>query len=501
MVGATRVPDRQPRAVRCVVLATVIAAAASSRPAPTYPSAMRHSADGWWIEEAGSSPPGLPLDEELDADLVVVGAGYTGLWAAWRALELDPACRIVVLDHDRAGHGPSGRNGGFCKGLWLNLPVLVAHYGDDGALAVGHAAEQAVASIGAWCRDEGVDVWFREGGYLSVSTAATQDDVHLGAVAEARRLGVPDAVRALDAEAARSRFGAPAVRGGVLAPGATIQPARLARGLRDRIVARGSRLYEHTPAQAVEERPDGVTVRTPRGIVRADRAILAAGPALAGIRPLRNRLTVGSSHAIVTEPVPDILEEYGWTGGEAVIDRRTLLHYLRTTPDGRVVFGWGGGRPAAGARLHGPVLHDPAALDRAARHLVELLPALRGRTIEAGWGGPIDIAPTTLPAVVPLGPRVDAAYGYTGRGVGPARLLGDVLAARALGHDDERARLPIVGPARGAVPPEPIRWIGATTVRGALIRCDEAEAHGRRAHPAFRFVADLPRRLGITVGR
>jgi glycine/D-amino acid oxidase-like deaminating enzyme len=406
-----------------------------------------------------------------------------------------------VLERARAGHGPSGRNGGFCKGLWLNLPALVAAYGDDGALAVAHAAEAGVEAIGAWCRSQGVDAWFRPGGYLSVSTNPLQDDVHAGAVAHARRLGVPEAVRRLDHEETRSRFGPPGVRGGILAPGATVQPARLVRGLRDAVLARGALLFEHTAAHAVEEHPDRVEVRTARGAVRAQRAVLAAGPALAALDPLRKRLTVGSSHALVTEPVPDVLAAYRWTGGEAVIDRRTLLHYLRTTPDGRIVFGWGGGRAAAGARLHGPVMHDAAALDRAATHLVELLPALRGRTIEAGWGGPIDIAPTTLPAVVPLGSRVDAAYGYTGRGVGPARLLGDILAARALGHDDDRTRLPIVGPPRGTVPPEPIRWLGATTVRGALIRCDEAEAHGRRAHPVSRFVADLPRRLGITIGR
>lgn len=462
---------------------------------------MRHSADGWWIEEAGSSSVDPPLDNAVAADLAIVGGGYTGLWTAWRALEIDPGCRVVILERDRAGHGPSGRNGGFCKGLWLNLPALVAAFGDDGALAVARAAEAGVEMIGAWCRSEGVDAWFRSGGYLSVSTNPLQDGVHADAVAQARRLGVPDAVRALGEDETRARFGAPGVRGGVLAPGATIQPARLARGLRDAVVARGARLFEHTAAHAVDERPGRVEIRTARGLVRAERAVLAAGPALAGVSALRNRMTVGSSHAIVTEPVPEVLDAYGWTGGEGVIDRRTLLHYLRTTPDGRIVFGWGGGRPAAGARLRGPVMHDGAALDRAARHLVELLPALRGRTIEAGWGGPIDIAPTTLPAVVPLGPRVDAAFGYTGRGVGPARLVGDILAARALGRDDDRTRLPIVGAPRGTVPPEPIRWLGATTVRDALIRCDEAEAHGRRAHPVFRFVADLPRRLGITVGR
>lgn len=462
---------------------------------------MRHLADGWWVEEAGSSAADLPLAGPVDADVVVIGAGYAGMWAAWCLLEADPSARIVLLERDRAGHGPSGRNGGFCKGLWLNLPALVAQFGDDAALAVGHACEEAVASIAAWCDAQQVDAWFTPGGYLSVSTSPLQDEIHVAAAAEAQRLGVPQAVRVLTPEETRGRFAAPAARGGVLAPGATIQPARLARGLRDALVARGVHLFEHTPAVRIEERDGLVAVETPDGAVRAARAILTAGPALAALAPLATRLTVGSSHMVVTEPVPDVLAHYGWTGGEAVIDRRTLLHYLRTTPDGRVAFGWAGGRPAMGARAHGPILHDPHALDRAARHLIELLPELRGRTIEAGWGGPIDISPTTLPAVVALGPRVDAAYGFTGRGVGPARLIGEILAARAAGRDDERTRLPLVGLPRGSVPPEPVRWAGASTVRAALIRCDEQEARGRRPDPIARFLADLPRRLGITVGR
>ncbi|MBJ7331238.1 MAG: FAD-dependent oxidoreductase [Solirubrobacteraceae bacterium] len=463
---------------------------------------MRISADGWWIEEAGSSPALFPLEGAAQADVAIVGAGYTGLWCAWRILELDPGCRVVLLDRQRAGHGPSGRNGGFCKGVWMNLPALVAEFGDDGALAVARACDDAVTAIEAWCRDEGVDAWFRRGGYLSVSTHAAHDTVHVDAVAHARRLGVPDRIVSLTENQTRSRFGAPTARGGVFDPsGATLHPARLARALRDRLLDQGVSLHEHSPVVAVHEHSDGVRLETPGGSVEAQRVVLAAGPRLAAFGPLHGKLTVASSHAIVTEPVPDVLAEYGWTGGEAIIDRRTLLHYLRTTPDGRIVFGWGGGRPAMGARIHGAINGDPAAAARAAAHLAELLPAVRGRTVEQGWGGPIDISPTTLPALVPVGPRVDAAFGYTGRGVGPTRLLGELLAARALGHADDRTRLPIVGTPRGTVPPEPVRWVGATAVRAALVANDERDAAGRRPGALPRFVAGLPARLGITVGR
>ena len=119
--------------------------------------------------------------------------------------------------------------------------------------------------------------------------------------------------------------------------------------------------------------------QTERGAVRAPRAVLAIGAAAKGRRgPLRGG-TVASSHVILTEPVPEVIEEVGWTGGEAITDCRALVDYFRTTPDGRIAFGWGGGRIGFGARTRGRAEVDPAVVEATAAHLYDYFPGLRGR--------------------------------------------------------------------------------------------------------------------------
>jgi glycine/D-amino acid oxidase-like deaminating enzyme len=202
------------------------------------------------------------------------------------------------------------------------------------------------------------------------------------------------------------------------------------------------------------------------------------------------------------EPVPDVIEALGWTGGESVSDGRALLHYTRTTRDGRIVFGWAGGRMGAGARTGRRMEVDHAVAVQARRDLLRFFPMLEGRPIAHAWGGPIDVSPTHLPVVASLpGMPGWAAFGYTGNGVGPSHLLGRTLAALALDRRDAVTRLPFVdGPLR-RVPPEPLRVAGATVLRRALVRKEAAEEAGGRADRVTRTVADLPRRLGLHIVR
>ncbi len=467
---------------------------------------MRHAARSWWLDEAGGvSDPRPPLAADVNADVVVVGGGYTGLWTAWHLLELAPDARVVVLDADVCAHGPSGRNGGFCEDLWLSLPTLRARFGDAGALAVARAAEASVDAIEAWCARAGVDAWLRRRGQLVVSTAPAQDGAGAAAVAAAAELGVPEKVVALERDAVRARCASPLFRRGVLLPTrAGLHPARLALGLRRRVLERGAVVHERTRARRVVDRArGGVEVVTDGGRVRARHAVLAAGGALAAFGPLRGRLTVASSHIVLTEPVPDVLEQLGWTDGLTITDGRALLHYFRTTNDGRIAFGWAGGRLAVGARLNGRIDVEAAVARAAHADLVRIFPALSGRAVTHAWGGPIDIAPSHLPTVGALpGGRVSHAFGYTGNGVGPSQLAGRILAALALDRRDDFTALPLVEPEPDRrVPPEPLRWVGGSVVLGALRRKEAAEERGERPDPVTRLVADLPRRLGVTVGR
>jgi glycine/D-amino acid oxidase-like deaminating enzyme len=426
----------------------------------------------------------------------VVGGGYTGLWTAWHVLASAPDARVVVLEAGRCGHGPSGRNGGFVSSLDLSLPSLRADYGEAAAGAWADAARETVAAIGAWCEAEGVDAWYRRGGELCVSTAPAQDGVGADAVDAAT-------VVAQDAAAARARCASPVFRSGVfVAAAATVPPARLAFGLRERLLARGARIHEGSRATAIRPVPAGVEVETAGGGVRAPTAVFATGASTGTLAPLRNRLTVSSSHVVCTEPVPDVLDELGWRGGESISDGRALLHYMRTTPDDRIVFGWAGGRMAAGARTGGRMEVDPEVVAQVRADLLRFFPQLAGRRIAHAWGGPIDVSPTHRPAIVGLrGLPAWAAFGYTGNGVAPTHLLGRTLAALALDRRDPVTRLPFVDPGPRRVPPEPLRIAGAAAIRCALIRKEAAEEEGRRPDPLSAAVAGLPGLLGLHIVR
>jgi glycine/D-amino acid oxidase-like deaminating enzyme len=191
----------------------------------------------------------------------------------------------------------------------------------------------------------------------------------------------------------------------------------------------------------------------------------------------------------------------GWTGGECITDSRALLHYFRTTPDGRIAFGWGGGRVVPGTRLNGRAELDRSLAGEVADHLVRFFPQLRGRRIDHAWGGPIDVSPTHLPIVGSPSPGLHYAFGYTGNGVGPCQLAGRILASLALDRRDEPTRLPIVDPPTVKVPPEPFRYVGGAIVRRAMVRRESAEELDERPGALSSFVAGIPERIGIHVGR
>jgi glycine/D-amino acid oxidase-like deaminating enzyme len=458
---------------------------------------VRHDALGWWLAEAGPVAPAPPLRGEERADVVIVGGGYAGLWTAWQLLQRGAS--VALLEAHVCGHGPSGRNGGFAETLWTNLPDLVERFGPERALAAARASEESVAAIGAWCEAQDVDAWFRPKGFLLVSAAEAQDEVLDRLLEAARTTGSTDRLHGLDREATWARCASPLFRRAVYAPGdATVHPARLALGLRDRVIRAGARVHEHSRVRALRAGGD-VVAETEGGSVRAGAAVLAVNAAARGVRPLRHRLAVTSSHIVLTEPVPDVLERIGWTGGESITDCRTFVHYFRTTDDDRIVFGWGGGPFAFGARLGGRVERDATTVERTEAHLREFFPLLEGRAVTHAWGGPIDVSPSHLPQVGSLdGAPVHYAFGFTGNGVGPSHLAGRILAAKASGEVPE-----VDLPAGEAppVPPEPFAWAGGMVVRAAFLRKERMEAQGRRPDPLTRALCAAPRALGIHVSR
>jgi glycine/D-amino acid oxidase-like deaminating enzyme len=461
---------------------------------------------GWWMQDALGAEPdeALPAPPPFDAspyDVAIVGGGYTGLWTAWSLLQAQPGARIILIEQGICGGGPSGRNGGFVHGWWDQLPYLVERFGSGDALMLAQLVDESVGAIGGWCSEHAVDAWYRRGGYLRVSASAAQDGEWLPPVRACAALGVADQYHELTPDEVRARCASPVMRGGAFMPnGATIQPARLARGLRKVLIARGVAIHEGTRVKGV--RPGKpVRLETTAGNLQAEQVVLALNAWAAGWREFGTSLLSWGSHIVLTEPVPGRLAELGWTGGEAIADARFTVHYFRTTPEGRLAFGAGVGAAGFGGHVDCRYDRDPRAEARALASLRRFFPTLADAEIADAWGGPIDISPDRLPMIGSRhGGRVHFAHGFSGNGVAPAHFAGRVLAAMVGQPAGELARNPIVGRRMRGFPPEPLRYAGVRLVREALVRRDEAEDAGRRPSVLVRLMAFMPRLMGYRLG-
>ena len=473
-----------------------------SRSDPVPPDLGR----SWWLRDALAVPelagdPAPPLSADTTADVMVVGGGYTGLWTAWFLKELDPGVDVVVLEQDICGGGPSGRNGGFVDPFWGDVPELCSWFGDAAALRLCQESEASVRGIGAFCGDHAIDAWFRRDGTLGVATSEAQIGRWADQVITMDRLGLSERIRVLSRDEVRERIDSPVFHGGVLSSdSATVHPARLARGLRKVLQERGVRIFEGTPVSRFGTgRP--VIAEIPGGTVRADAAVLAINAWAQHWRRFRRAITVRGSYMIMTAPAPDRLETLGWTDGVSVSDLRGAIHYVRTTPDGRIAFGIGGMQPNMARHIDPRYAYDEAAIRVAIEDLHRMFPTFADVPIEAGWGGPIDVSGNHLPffGTFETG-TVHFGLGYTGNGVGPAHLGGQILANRALGRNAQVLELPIVDLEPRRFPPEPIRSPGVLLANHAIVKRDRAQDAGEEPNPFTDFLAKLPRRLGYNLG-
>jgi glycine/D-amino acid oxidase-like deaminating enzyme len=453
----------------------------------------------WWLREALTADPGAPcppLSGDVKADVVIVGGGFTGLWTAYFLTERNPNLGVVVLEQDICGAGPSGRNGGFASGWWDELQGLTTLYGAEPAVAACRAISSSITTLGEFCTRNGIDAWYRRGGYMYAITAAAHERLCEEMVRLAREAGAPDELRELTPAEVKARCASPAFRGGAfMRDGASVQPGRLVRGLRRVVLERGVTIHEGTPVTRLE---DTSAVAT-RGTVRASHAVLAVNAWGVGWPQLKRRLVAWSSYIVLTAPAPEKVDEIGWTGGELISDFRTSLRYFRTTRDGRIAFGGGGGR--ARRSIDAMFTGDERAVRETAEGFRLMFPTFADVPIEDAWGGPIDVSPTHLPVFGKLGTgNVYHAGGYTGNGVAPSHLAGQVLADLITGADTDTVRLPMVNARPPAFPPEPFRSWGAAVVRRAMIAKETAEERGRDPGFVVSQLAKTPRRMGYLLG-
>jgi glycine/D-amino acid oxidase-like deaminating enzyme len=459
----------------------------------------------WWLRDALAMPafagePCPPLVGDTTADVVILGGGFTGMWTAWFLRQLDPGADVVLLEQDICGGGPSGRNGGFVNSFWGDLATLCERFGDDAALRLCRAGEASVTEIGAFCEAQGFDAWFRADGDLGTASSASQVGEWADAVITADRLGL-DHLQVLTPEEVHARVDAPVLRGGVFSGyGATVHPARLARGLRNALVASGVRIYERSPVARFGAGTP-VVAETPDGRVTAGAGVLAMNAWAQHWKRFKRAITVRGSYIVITAPAPDLLADLGWDNGMGLWDYREALHYVRTTPDGRIAFGIGGMQPDLARHIDPRFAYDEDSIRVAIGDLHRMFPSFRDVPIDAAWGGPIDVSGDHLPFFGSLEQgTVHYGLGYSGNGVGPSHLGGQILAHRALSKYDDVLALPIVDLEPRKFPPEPIRSVGVAVANRAIHRRDESLDDDRDPNPFVDFVAKLPRRLGYNLG-
>ena len=440
----------------------------------------------YWLETAGDLTPRPRLDGSTDADVAIVGAGYTGLWTAYYLLRRDPSLRVVVLEAEIAGFGASGRNGAWCSAHTnLSLDVLARRYGTAAAHAVQAAMNATVDEVGTVVREEGIDVGFTKGGVLHVARGKHQVPLARARLDASQRLGLVDQYELLTWEEAAQRVRVSGVEAALFTRhGATFHPGRLVRGLAQVIERKGARLYEQTSVTSYMPGPPGPVAKTPFGDVRARVVVLAGESFLTRLRPLHRQLVPIYSLIVLSEPLPAATwAEIGWERRECLQSFRLTIDYLSRTEDGRILFGGRGAPYHFGSRIEDRFDRHPPTHDWLARMLGEWFPAARGAAITHRWGGavaaPRDWTPTFS---FDAGSGIASARGYTGQGVATSNLGGRTLADLILGRESELTRLPYVNHRSPNWEPEPFRWLGVRFVQASFARLDErTERTGRPA--------------------
>jgi glycine/D-amino acid oxidase-like deaminating enzyme len=454
----------------------------------------------WWDTLETSRPHRPPLPGDGDVDVVVVGAGLTGLWTA-RSLKLaDPAMRVAVVEREVAGFGASGRNGGWCSALFAASEArLTRTHGATAARAMRRTMEATVDEVGRAVAHEGIDCAFAKGGTVVAARNQAQVLRARAALDAARAAGVGEEDLCwLEGPEAQRRLGASMVLGATFTPHcATVHPARLVQGLAAAAERLGVAIYEHTTVTAVDAGVQGrrPTVRTDRGTLRAEVVVLAMEGWTTQLPIRRRTLAPIYSLMVATEPLgPAQWERIGLHQRETFADHRHVIIYGQRTADDRLAFGGRGAPYHFGSAIRPSYDHVPRVHEMLRLALVDLFPDLEGTRLTHAWGGPLGVPRDWFPSVgLDRWSGLAWAGGYVGDGVSTTNLAGRTLADLIVGNDSELVHLPWVDHRSPRWEPEPLRWLGVNASLWAMDVADRSEA--RTGRPSW-LAAGVDRLLG-----
>jgi glycine/D-amino acid oxidase-like deaminating enzyme len=438
---------------------------------------MRTGELGHWWRSLGGPPPARPaLPGPTEADVAIVGAGYTGLWTAYYLKRADPSLRIVMLEAQVSGFGASGRNGGWVTGFFSGPPrVYEERGGRAGFLALQRAMFETVDEVGRVLNEHGIDADFVKGGHLAVALDDAQAARLREHVRESRTSGLTaEDLRELDVRQLEDRLRVAGARGASFSPhAARMHPAKLVAGLANVVERLGVVIYEGTPVSELRARE----ALTPAGAVRARWIVRATEGYSAALNGHRRSLVPMNSSMIVTEPLSDgAWEQIGWGGREVVGDGAHVFVYLQRTEDGRIAIGGRGVPYRFGSRTDGAGQTASATVETLRRKLTAMFPAMAGVQIDHAWSGVLGVARDWSMSVdADAASGIAWAGGYVGEGVAAANLAGRTLRDLISGNRSELTDLPWVGRRPRRWEPEPLRWSAIRGVYAAYRRADAIE--------------------------
>ncbi|MEE3326242.1 MAG: FAD-binding oxidoreductase [Myxococcota bacterium] len=447
--------------------------------------------DSFWLSTLDEDlVPRASLKGSEEADVVIVGAGYTGLWTAYSLLEYEPDLKVVLCEAGISGIGASGRNGGWCMGMAEGVEdLLIDPETRKGGLALSRALFECVDEIAHVIQREGIDCHFKKGGTLGIARVEKQKEEGLAHLAQMADWGFsPDDHRWLSKDELNERLKVPGAKGALYSPHvAAVQPARLVRGLARAVESRGARIFETSAVRRIESGH----VETAEGRIKTDWVVVATEAYTARVPGYRRRMAPMHSMMVATEPLSaDLWEEIGLKERETFGGLERIATYGQRTADDRIAYG-SRGIYYYGSRLRDQFSDQDPLFEQVRRSLIDLLPVLQDVKITHRWGGPLGLPRDRIPAVLAdHEARLAMAGGYLGEGVGASNLMGRTLADLLMGRETDRVHLPWVGKGFSKWEPEPFRWIGITAARKMMDRLDEQEATGKMPSRLMQSVLD-----------
>ena len=435
----------------------------------------------WWRSLGGPGPPRPALPASLQADIAIVGAGFTGLWSAYYLKRAKPSLRVVVLEAEQAGFGASGRNGGWLSGFFSGPARAYERRSGAGTYgALQRAMFETVGEVADTIEALGIDADLARSGNLTVAVGQAQLTHLREEIAEARRHGIGEAdLRELGAEELAARIEVQGALGASFSPHvARVHPAKLLRGLAAAVEDLGVEIYEQTPV--LEILPGAA--RSSRGTVSAGWVLRATEGYTASLRGLRRALVPMNSSMIVTEPLDsETWGRIGWEGQELIGDAAHLYAYLQRSADGRIAIGGRGAPYRYGSRTDGRGSTAAATVASLHAKLGEMFPAAAGATLEHAWSGVLGV-PRDWCMSVNADPAkgLARAGGYVGEGVAASNLAARTLRDLMLGEQTALTELPWVGRSPRDWEPEPLRWSMIQAVYALYRRADSIERRSGR---------------------